>query len=209
MEIKVRKAKSDDCEVIARILWQSEKEDHALYSYAGLFGLEEFEFITHFAQLMNNEFEGHSLGFRDYWMIEVEGHIAGGFAIYHEKSSNSSSLLATGALMQHFSRNDVSNAFKKLANFKTIQIEKTVGTWQLDTVAIFDEFKGKGVFQEAFSQVVHILKGSSSQSLLFEVQIWNLNHSARRAYEKVGFKCFKEGSRNEEGKGRDLLVLTI
>ncbi len=209
MEIKVRRAVVNDCEMIARILWLSEKEDHALYSYAGLFALEHAPFISHFASLMNNEFEGHSLGYRDYWMIEVDGHIAGGFALYHEKASPSSSLLATGALMQHFSRSDVAAAFKKLANFKSIQIEKTVGTWQLDTVAILDEFKGKGVFQSAFLQVIGKLPTSSDYPLTIEVQIWNQNGSARRAYEKVGFKCLKEGNRNEEGKGRDLLMMTI
>ena len=209
MSISIRRANSSDCGEIARILWRSESEDHALYSYAQLFGLDEESFLKAFSSLINNEFDGHGLGYRSYWMIESEGRVVGGFSIYYEKSENSSSLLASGALMQYFSRLDLSNAFKKLAPYRPLQIEKTVGTYQLDTVAIFDQFAGKGIFGEAFRQVSSILKMEPDLSITMEVQIWNQNASARRAYEKVGFALSKEGERNEMGKGRDVLTCII
>ncbi len=204
MQLSVRKASLEDCRTIARIIWLSERADYALYSYARLFELDEIEFIDHFSLVINNAFDGHGLGYKSYWIIENDGAIVGGFSFYLESAYNSSSMLATGALMEHFSRAKVVNAFKQLSLFKSIQIDKTVGNYQWDSGAVFPEHMGKGFFPNGFLLALEQMAKYKDPEIM-EVQIWNLNENALKSYQRIGFKVVKIGPLYSNGLGRILL----
>ena len=204
MEITIRKASAEDSAVIAEIIWLSEKADYALYSYSKLFNLQHDEFIKAFSKIVNNPFDGHPLGYKSYWVIQWDGIIMGGFSVYEEKSINGSSILASGALMQYFPKSEVMISFKKLAELKYLQIEKAVGTFQLDSVAVFPGMEGKGIFSQAFHQWTH-LSECQDWNRVMEVQVWNQNLNAIHVYEKNGFIIHQQGLTNHEGMGRVLM----
>ena len=204
MGLKVRKATLSDCPTIARIIWLSERAEYALYSYAGLFELNELEFIDHFSGVIQNEFDGHGLGYKTYWMIEFDDQVVGGFSFYREVAYNSSSLLATGALMNHFSRPMVAKAFKRLSEFKSIQIDKTVGNYQWDSGAVFPEHMGKGYFPNGFLLALNEMEKLKNPEIM-EVQIWNLNVNALKAYTRIGFTIAQTGPLYSNGLGRIML----
>jgi ribosomal protein S18 acetylase RimI-like enzyme len=198
--LEIRLATQGDLSQIAKIIWHSENTGTEIYSYAGLFDLDEPTFLERFTKILNNEFLGHPLGYRNFYIIVANGQTLGGFALHQEDAKKTSGMLSTGALMMGFNRNEMQKAFEKMEQWKFIQMSKTVGMWQLDSVAIFPEFKGQGIFQRAFDELV---KKNNLDSI--EVQVWNHNLPAINAYKKLGFHWAKDGSVNEAGVGRVLL----
>ncbi len=198
--LEIRLATQDDLSQIAKIIWHSENTGAEVYSYAALFDLNESEFLERFSKILNNEFLGHPLGYKNFHLIFSNDQLLGGFALHQEDAKRTSGMLSTGALMMGFSRAEMQKAFEKMEKWKFIQMAKSVGMWQLDSVAIFPEYKGHGIFQRAFQEIV---ENNVFESI--EVQVWNHNLPAIQAYHKLGFQWNKNGSVNEAGQGRVLL----
>ena len=198
--LSIDKAKREDAIDIARIIWASENTSNEVYKYAQLFDIDENEFLQRFAEVVKNEFDFHPLGYKSFQLIKLGDQIVGGFAIHYEEYENSSSLLCTGALMNVFSRSEMQKAFQMMKNFKAMHIPKTAKTWQLDSVAILPCYRGMGILRKAL--LAWIAKNDCDT---IEVQVWNKNAHAIKAYEKIGFNIFKEGQKDNAGNGRILM----
>jgi ribosomal protein S18 acetylase RimI-like enzyme len=199
--MKIRKAKKSDISFLAKIILESESTGFEMYSYSSLFKKSYEELKAIFEKVLDNDFEGHGLTYKNFYVVEIKGQLAGGMSFYAEGSHGDSNHLMTGALMQVIDRKELVKSFAKLKDYRDIDIPKTPGTFQLDSVAIMKEYQGQGVFGELFSFIDEQI---NSKSKKMEVQVWKNNTNAIKAYKKYGFRV--EKVLEIEGNGRILMI---
>lgn len=199
----IRKAQIIDIPFLVRAVWLSEMTGYELYSYRDIFNLSEQEFIAKFSEILKTETPGHNLTYHDFWVYTVNDTPAGAFSLYLEGTNGNSAHLATGVLMEHFSREELTKGFQKLAAFKSIQFSKTKNTYQLDSVAVFPEFRGQGIFGKMLTSVFeHISPGQHPAT---EIQVWVGNNTAIQVYQKNGFTIRE--TKLHEGTNQGRLIL--
>jgi len=197
----IRKAKHSDISFLAKIILESESTGYEMYTYSSLFNKPYEELIAIFEKVLDNNFEGHGLTYKNYYVVEIKDQLVGGMSFYEEGSHGDSNHLMTGALMQVIDRKELVKSFAKLKKFRDIDIPKTPGTFQLDSVAIIKEYQGQGIFQELFS---FIKKQNNLKGKKMEVQVWKNNTNAIKAYKKYGFVVQKV--LDMEDNGRILMI---
>ena len=195
--MEIRRAKIGDIPFLSKIIIQSESTGHELYSYCSLFDKSEEELIPILEVVLNNEFEGHGLTYKNFYVVLIDGALAGGMAFYLEGSHGDSNHLMTGALMQAIDRKDLVKSFGKLKDYREIDIPKTQGTYQLDSVAVLEKYRGKGIFGALIN---YLKKEVNKENSIMEVQVWKNNINAIKAYEKYGFRLDKVLDFNENGR---------
>lgn len=193
----IRKAQRSDIGFLANLILLSESTGHELYSYSYLFEKEDSELRTILERVLDNDFEGHGLTYKNFYVAEIDGDLVGGLSFYEEGVNGDSNHLMTGALMQVINRNELINSFAKLKDFRDIDIPKKQGTYQLDSVAVLSRFQGKGVFGAIMAYLENAieLKGKC-----IEVQVWKTNENAIKAYEKYGFQIEKVLDKGNNGR---------
>jgi len=90
------------------------------------------------------------------------------------------------------------NAYKKNAQFKSTQFNKTFGALQVDSVATLPDFRGKGLFKLIFEEFCKNAKLKGCTDL--EIQVWAGNDAAIYAYKKMDCEITNEKYLNLEDK---------
>jgi ribosomal protein S18 acetylase RimI-like enzyme len=188
MEIKVRKATSNDCEFIAQIILASESTGHEVISFSKMFRMTNRELIPVFEHMINNDTDGHPLTYKTYYIAECNGSYCGALSTYIEGLHGSSNLMMANLMMASMDRSKVIEGFMLSKDNSEIQIPKENGFRQIDCVATLEAYQGKGVFKKLFSIIEDFNRNEPSKGM--EVQVWKDN-PAIRVYEKVGFKKVK------------------
>lgn len=200
----IRKATLTDIPHLIRAVKLSEETGYELYTYKSLFNLDDISFEEKFNAVLRTEVAGHNLTYHDFFIYEYEGQPAGVFSFYKEGSNGNSAHIATGVLMENFSRQDLAAGFGKLAKFKSIQFAKTIGAYQLDSVSVFPEFRGQGIFGKMLKEAFNVV--SPDETPRVEIQVWAGNTAALRAYEKEGFAIKETKLMEGTDKGRVLMA---
>ena len=199
--MKIRKARIEDIPFLSKIIALSEFTGHEMYSYCSLFEKTSEELVDILTVVLNNEFEGHGLTYKNFYVAEIDNKLAGAMSFYLEGSNGDSNHLMTGALMQVINRKELITSFGKLKDFREIDIPKAQGSYQLDSVAVLEEYRGKGVFG---ALIKHLEQEVNQDNRKMEVQVWKNNLKAIQAYEKYGFKV--EKTLDLRGNGRVLMI---
>jgi len=150
------------------------------------------------------EVHGHSLTYKDFWIYKEDNKPAGALSCFKEGSNGDSAHIMTGLLMEHFSRADVMKAFQRLAQFKSIQFAKTKDVYQIDSVSVFPEYRGRGIFGKMLKSIFHQI--NSEKQVPTEIQVWQGNTSAINAYSKEGFSIKETKLFENTNHGRLLLT---
>jgi len=200
----IRRATRNDTPLIARTIWLAEHTGIELYSYGSLFDLSYETFIKRFSELLKNDEPGHGLTWKSFWIAEINHEAAGCVALYREGENGSSSLLMTGLLMEHFTRQEVASAFAKLEAFRSVHIVQTNGNYQLDSGATFAPHHGKRIFGSIFNHAYKEL--SMEHPAVVEAQVWMKNDHAKKVYVGLGFIERYQKEYNASGMGRLLMT---
>ena len=206
-ETLLRKASKNDIPFLAKILLLAETSGKELISYRKMFPLSEEELLKGFEIALDNDEPGHGLTYLTFLIAEVDGMPAAAACGYIEGEFGSSNHLMTGALMTGFNTERVIEAYKKNSIFKEVQIAKSYGALQIDSVATLAEYRGKGLFKMIFDEHcrIAILNGCK----LLEIQVWAGNDAAVKTYQKLGCVIINEKYLNftdEDNAGGRLLM---
>jgi ribosomal protein S18 acetylase RimI-like enzyme len=183
-EIKLRSAEKKDIPFLAGIVLLAETSGHELISYRQMFPISEEKLLEAFKTILNNNQPGHGLTYTTFLIAEYDGVPAAAACAYIEGVHGSSNHLMTGALMTAFETEEVIGAYRKNGKYKDVQIAKTLGTLQLDSVATLAEYRGKGLLKMIFDE--HCRLASLEGCKKLEVQVWAGNEGAVGAYQKLG-----------------------
>lgn len=200
-EIIIRKATQADIPFLAQIILLAETSGKEIISYRNMFSsLKDEELIQGFETALDNDQLGHGLTYHTFLIAEVGGIKAAAACAYIEGEHGSSNHLMTGALLNGFGAELVIGAYEKNAKFKDIQIAKTNGTLQLDSVATLPNYRGKGLLKLIFEEHCKVAKQNGCNQL--EIQVWAGNDGALAAYKKLGCELINEKYFNAEEKNR-------
>jgi len=206
-EIIIRKAKKEDIPFLAKMVLLAETSGSELISYKQMFPVPEKELIRIFEIILDNDQPGHGLTYLSFVIADLDGKQAAAACGYIEGEFGSSNHLMTGALMTGFETELVIEAYKRNSTYKEVQIAKTYGTLQIDSVATLPEFRGKGLFKMIFEE--HCRIGRSHDCNQLEIQVWAGNNAAIHTYQKLGCAITNEKYLNfEEKSGGGRLVMT-
>ncbi len=199
----IHKATLEDIPTLVRSIWISEHTGNELYSYPMLFDLSEEAFTEKFTSILKTETEGHNLTYRNFWVCKVNGEPAGALSFFLEGSNGSSSHIATGVLMEHFSREELSKAFQKLARFKSIQLPKGHNVYQTDSGSVFPGFRGQDIFGKMLRAAS--AEASPDSPPPIEIQAWAGNIGGIKTFEKAGLTIKQTKLFEGTDRGRVLL----
>lgn len=200
-EILIRYATKDDIPFLAQIILLAETSGKELISYKEMFPMNESDLLKKFESALDNEQLGHGLTYKTFVIAEFNGKKAAAACGYIEGEFGSSNHLMTGALINAFGMGDVLEGYEKNEKFKDVQINKTPGTLQIDSVATFPEFRGKGLFKLIFDE--HCKMAGEKKCNKLEIQVWAGNEAAISTYKKLGCELSNEKFMNgEPSKGR-------
>ena len=197
-DIVIRRATKEDIPFLASIILLAETSGSELISYRKMFLLSDDELLKGFEMALNNEQEGHGLTYLSFIIAECGGKQAAAACGYIEGEFGSSNHLMTGALITGFGTEKVVEAYKSNAVYKNVQIAKTLGSLQIDSVATLPDFRGKGLFKMIFDE--HIKNAKSKKCEQLEIQVWAGNDTAIAAYKKLGCEITAEKYYNLEKK---------
>ena len=189
-EITVRQATKKDIPFLAKIILMAETSGHELVSYKKMFPISDSELLSGFEATLDNEQFGHGLTYETFLIAELDGKPGAAACGYIEGEHGSSNHLMTGALMTGFPTELIIAGYKKNAEFKEIQINKTPGTLQIDSVATLPEFRGKGLFKLIFEE--HCKAAEAEGCNQVEIQVWSGNQGAISTYKKLGCEIASE-----------------
>ncbi|MGZ4034200.1 MAG: GNAT family N-acetyltransferase [Bacteroidia bacterium] len=139
---------------------------------------------------IDNEQSGHGLTYKTFIVAEYNGQKAAAACGYIEGEFGSSNHLMTGALMTGFGIERVMEGYEKNRKYKDVQINKTLNTLQIDSVATLPEFRGKGLFKMIFDEHCRIARSKKCEKL--EIQVWAGNEGAISTYTKLGCEISNE-----------------
>lgn len=194
----IRRATKEDIPFLAKIILLAETSGHELISYRDMFLLPDEELLKGFEIALDNEQDGHGLTYLSFLIAEVEGKQAAAASAYIEGEHGSSSHLMTGALMNGFGMEQVLGAFKKNSKYKDVQINKSNGAIQLDSVATLESFRGQGLLKLIFEEHIKLALQKGVETL--EIQVWAGNAPAIAAYRKMGCEITLEKWINPDDK---------
>jgi len=202
--IKVRQAIKTDSQTIARIILEAESTGYELTSYAQMFKhLDKTSIIEKLSNIISLDTKGHPLSYSTYYLVEFDNQVCGGLSAYIEGEHGNSNHLITGALMTGFSRAEISDAFGFLKTTDIRPLNKTIGSLQLDCVAIFKEYRGLGLFKSLLQEVENKYSNLGVNSA--EIQVWTENKAAIKVYKKCDYDIFAT-QKNANSLGQKIIM---
>ncbi|MBI4646489.1 MAG: GNAT family N-acetyltransferase [Bacteroidia bacterium] len=206
--MNIRKANKEDINFLAEIILLSEATGYELVTYQKMFALEKEELHTRFTRVLNNDFDGHPLGYKTYFIAESNGISAAAASGYKETEYGDSDHLMTGALMTVFNNKELSTAFRYLSAFRNLEINKTSGAYQIYSIATLPEYRGLGLFKQIYHKLEEEAGAKNCKTI--ELQVWKGNDNAINLYHKLGFEIVCEKVMEQDiNKGKLLMVKNL
>lgn len=167
-----RKATPSDANVIAQLLMYSMED--ITYDFIGTRDQNKaIEFLSELIMQANNQYS-----YENAWIYEIDGKIAGTCIVYD------------GSLLYELRQPVLDLLLTKFNRKINPQDETEPGEIYIDNVAIFPEFRGKGIGTEIFQFIIEEYADKKNQTIGLLV---DLNKPrAQKLYESLGFKVIGE-----------------
>lgn len=207
-KIEILPAQKKDIPFLAQMIVMAETSGFELFSYMSMFSLETGQMVKKLEHIIDNEQRGHGLGYLSFLIATVDGVPAATASGYIEGQEGSSSHLMTGALMSAFTTSEVVAAYGNIRKYKPVNVDKTPGTLQVDSVATLPQFRGMGLFRMIFNEHCNTAKGMGCTGV--EIQVWKGNEGAIKTYEKLGLiQKIEKTMPDSNGRGKILMHKTL
>ena len=95
--------------------------------------------------------------------------------------------IKTSALFCVLTKDNFENLKQNLETFSSINIPRSNGTLQIESVFVEEAYRGKGLFSELLNFQIIQAKEAGFDFNTLELVTYNSNHIAERAYTKAGF----------------------
>lgn len=182
----IRPATLQDRDFLVEAIIGAEKSGTDHLGLATLFGLTEEEVRNYLAEILEEEVDGCELSVNSFLLAETEGKpvaAAGGWIEGENEEHLPSALLKSNLLGYVLPAENLAHIAKLSEIVRDIQIEREVGTYQIEYVYVRPDMRGYRLAQqllEAHAERAPVHK--------MQVQAFANNPAAVRMYEKCGFK---------------------
>ena len=172
MNYNIRKANPKDAITIAELMFFAMSE--ILYEFIGERNEEKSKlFLSHLITTDNNQYS-----YQNTWVIEYDDKIAGSFTLYDGGKLNELRQPVIELLNENYNRQI------------NPQDETEAGEYYIDTIAIFPEFRGKGLGNIVLDYIIE--EFAHQQNVTLGLLVDFTNPKAKKLYESKGFKVVGE-----------------
>lgn len=193
MSITIRQATIADKAFVMTAITEAEKSGGNTVSYCNLLGITEQEFSDMLSNMLDEEIEGQEMYISGFLIASVDGIAAAASCSWVEQSGNmASSTLKSNLLMYHTNRSVLLAAMPAIAALKEVNIDRTPGALQIESIYTSPHHRGKGLTGLLINE--HIAQHKTTNPAVNKAQITLLgcNEAARSAYTKAGFVLAQE-----------------
>lgn len=188
----VRKANNSDIDFLIKSIIEADKSSTDVSSYSRLLGMKEDELQDLFKDIFDEELESCELAVDSFAVACYEDKAVAACASWIEGLDGLASWqLRTTALFCSLAPENLELLKGHIQNFSSINIPRTEGTLQIESVYIEPEYRGNGLFLELLNFHINFAKDQGHNFNLAELLTYNSNSRAEAAYRKVGFEKIK------------------
>lgn len=193
MSITIRQATIADKAFVMSAIIEAEKSGGSSVSYCNLLCISEQEFSDMLSNMLEEEIEGQEMYIPGFLIASIDGVATAASCSWVEQSGNmTSSTLKSNLLMHHTNRSVLLAAMPTIAALKEVNIDRTPGALQIESIYTSPQHRGKGLTGMLINE--HIAQHKTNYPALNKAQITLLgcNDAARSAYTKAGFVLAQE-----------------
>jgi ribosomal protein S18 acetylase RimI-like enzyme len=187
--VTIEKATLEDKNFLVKAILEADKSFTNTSSYSQLLEMSENELVSVFHELFEEELEGCEFGHESFAIARIDGENAGTCASWIEGASGLPSWqLRTTALFCSVPSKNMNRLKQNTETFSSINLPRTPGSLQIESVYIEPQFRGKGVFLELLNFHINFTLKQGFDFNIVELLTYNSNVIAEAAYRKVGFE---------------------
>jgi ribosomal protein S18 acetylase RimI-like enzyme len=184
----IRKALPTDRDFLIKAILEADKSNTAISSYASLLNMQEPDLKKLFEDIFEEELEGCEFGHENFAVITEGNDYAATVASWIEGADSLPSWqIKSTALYCCLPKEHFEMLRQLLDNFSSINIERTIGALQIESVYVENSFRGRGLFKELLNFHIQSAKDAGFEFDTIELLTYNSNHIAEAVYTKAGF----------------------
>jgi len=188
-ELRVRRATAADRDFLIEAIIESERGSASCVSYCEIFSLDETALRTLFASILSEDFEGQELCISGFLIAEADGAYAGAACGWLEGEAGMPSTLIKANLLGHFlDAARLQEARRYFARLEALAITREKGAAQLESIYVRATHRGRGVMGRILGEHLAQIQQRAPATSKAQIILVDANASARRAYEKLGFR---------------------
>ena len=191
-EIIIRRATTDDIDFLVDTIVAAEKSGTDNFGLATLFEISEEEMREYIKAMLDEEIDGCEFSISSFIVAETNGTVVAAFAGWVEGQNDDelpSAFLKSNLVGYCLPVEKVKNSQSKSEIVRPLQIEREVGTYQLEYSYTLPQYRGKGILGSIID--AHEQDAVSNGVQKIQVHVFDNNQSAIKSYEKKGFKVAK------------------
>lgn len=193
MSISIRQATKADKAFVMTAITEAEKSGNDSISYCNLLNITEHEFSTMLSNMLDEEIEGQEMYIPGFLIALVDGIPAAASCSWIEQSGNmASSNLKSNLLMYHTNRSGLLAAIPNIAALKEVNIERTPGTLQIESIYTSPLHRGNGLTGVLITEHINLHKKTHTDITKAQITLLGCNKAAYNAYNKAGFLKVQE-----------------
>ena len=182
-----RRATIDDIDFIVDVIVNAEKGGTEKLGFANLFGISEQVARHLLNEMLEEEIDGCELSISSFIIAEYEGVPVSAFAGWIEgenEDSMPSSLLKSNLIAYYLPKDCLENSMARADAVKDLQIERELGTYQLEYSYTVLEHRGHGLVGKIIEEHCRLARQSGKEY----VHTFANNEPAVAVYKKSGFR---------------------
>jgi ribosomal protein S18 acetylase RimI-like enzyme len=184
----IRKALPADRDFLIKAIIEADKSNTEISSYAKLLNMQESELKKLFEEIFDEELEGCEFGQESFAVVtEGESYAAAVASWIEGDLSMPSWQIKTSALFCGLPKSNFESLKLLFEKFSSINIPRTNGALQIESVFVESNFRGRGLFNELLNFHIKSAKEAGFDFDIVELLTYNSNHIAETVYTKAGF----------------------
>jgi len=185
----IREAKKEDQAFLILSIIEADKSSTNICSYCKLLEIEELEFKQFLHEIFEEEITGFEFSVEAFIIVEYDGKPIAASASWIESDEGLPSWqLRMVALRTVLPAIHITNLMGKSAICNTINIKRSEGTLQIESVFISSEHRGKELLKKMIDFHIKLRSNNTNNIASMELLTYNSNLLAEKAYTKIGFK---------------------
>lgn len=196
--LTIRQATVEDVDYLVENLVSAEKAGTETFSYSNIFEIPEEEFKVIAKEMFLENMPGQEFGISEYLIAEWDGQVAGAVSGWIEGECGKPSHIIKGILFSYFfPKEKIKIAAEKNKILESIHIDRKPGTLQIETGAVREAFRGKGILNHLM--VAHIENHKKRVPSLdcVEAHLLGFNQFASKSHERIGFSLIESKSSDD------------
>ena len=197
MSMTISKATLKDVGFIVKSIIEAEKSGTDKLSFSSLFGMSEHEVELMLHNILEEELDGCELSLSSFIIAKDGNNYAGAIGGWVEGKNEDQcpSAILKANLLSYFMNKDNLLHMRETSKYVAdLEIERTIGSYQIEYVYVEPQFRGQGVVQKLMEAHQELAEKECGE---MQVILCSHNMKALSAYSKFGFaKAIEKSSDN-------------